>query len=141
MKKTIDVAVAVICHQDQFLLAYRDESLHQGGKLEFVGGKVETGETPQDALVREVAEELGLDIGGQVISELGRICHDYGDKAVCLWVFLVGLSDAVYQAFLPVKTGVQGQALFWYDKQTLLTLGDKLPKANGEILAWLKDLD
>lgn len=133
----IDVAIAVICYGDEYLLAYRQKGLHEGDKLEFVGGKVEVGETEQMALVREVAEEIGLDISQQSMTKIGEICHDYGDKAVRLLVYQVALSDECYQDFKAITQGKQGQALYWYDKKTLLTLGDKLPKANGMILQWL----
>lgn len=136
MATVIQVAVAVICHQGKFLLAERSLGKHQGGKLEFVGGKIEMGESETTALCREVFEELGLDIGQAVIQKLGDIRHDYGDKCVQLCVYLVGL-DERYDAFKDVTIGAEGQRLYWYDKDTLLALGDRLPKANGEILAWL----
>ncbi len=139
VKSIIEVAVAVICHKDNYLLARRHEFLHQGGKLEFVGGKFEQGESGTQALVREVAEELRLDISQEIISPMGKIEHDYGDKAVRLWVFLVQLSAQSYQNFAKVKLGADNQQLFWYDKATLLTLRDELPKANGEILTWLQN--
>lgn len=137
MAQQVDVAVAVICHHQNYLLAYRDKHLHQGDRLEFVGGKVEIGETPIQALVREVAEEIGLDIANEDIVSMGHICHDYGDKQVCLWVYQVCLSDVCYDGFKRVLVGRQGQALYWYDKKTLLALGERLPKANGKILEWL----
>lgn len=54
--KIIPVAVAVLRFSDKFLLATRHAHQHQGGKLEFVGGKIEQGETPKSALIREVSE-------------------------------------------------------------------------------------
>lgn len=137
-QETIKVAVAVICHQAQFLLARRPSTTHQGGKWEFVGGKIEPNESERSALCREVYEELGLDIGGADIAKMGEICHDYGDKSVQLYVYKVNLDEPSYLAFKDKAVGAEGQTLAWYDKASLLTLGDELPKANGEILAWLR---
>lgn len=137
--RVVHVALAVIGYGERYLLAYRDKHLHQGGCLEFVGGKVESGETPQLAMVREVQEELGLDISKQSLQFMGKTCHDYADKRVCLWVYRVNLSQACYEQLRHQHVGQQGQALFWYDKQSLLAMGDKLPKANSEILAWMDD--
>lgn len=137
--KLVAVAVAVLRHGDEFLLATRHAHQHQGGKLEFVGGKIELDETPQTALIREVGEELGLDIGDNMMRELGQICHDYGDKAVHLFVYEIMLNDHQYLDFKDKKAGLDHQPLLWLDKNTLLNSGERLPKANEQILAWLAD--
>ena len=61
-KPTIHVAIAILLHQDQVLVGWREATQHQGNKYEFPGGKVEPGETPQQALVREIMEELDTEI-------------------------------------------------------------------------------
>lgn len=131
------VAVAVICYQDRYLLAQRGKHQHQGDKLEFVGGKIEEGELSKNALLREIKEELGFDFCQEKISPLGQIHHDYGDKQVCLWVYLVQLSDKAYQSIAAVCQGVQGQPLYWLSLNELLQKSDELPQANTEILVWL----
>ena len=55
--KEVHVAVAVIVRDGRVLIARRPDHVHQGGLLEFPGGKVEPGESVQAALVREIAEE------------------------------------------------------------------------------------
>ena len=70
IKQVIPVAIAVLAYGDNLLLATRHQDQHQGGKLEFVGGKIEQGETPIHALRREVAEEIGLDISGNLAVKL-----------------------------------------------------------------------
>lgn len=134
--KIIPVAVAVLRYGDEFLLATRQSHQHQGGKLEFVGGKIEEGETPQVALIREVSEELGLDISTNVITKLGRICHDYVDKSVHLFVYQIWLNDSQYLDFKDKKVGLDGQSINFYGKE-ILSYPERFPSANAPILMWL----
>ncbi|MDO4896703.1 MAG: NUDIX domain-containing protein [Moraxella sp.] len=136
--KIIPVAVAVLRFGNEFLLATRHAYQHQGGKLEFVGGKIEQGESPKTALIREVGEELGLDIMDNVITKLGRICHDYGDKVVRLFVYQVWLTDEQYLDFKDKKIGLDGQAVAFYDEDFVQVNHDNFPVANRQILTWLK---
>ncbi|CAG0995784.1 partial ADP-ribose pyrophosphatase, partial [Gammaproteobacteria bacterium] len=77
----LHVAVGVIRNgSGEVLVARRHERLHQGGLWEFPGGKVEPGETVEDALRRELREELS--IGVESARPLIKIAHDYGDKRV-----------------------------------------------------------
>ncbi|MFH8248869.1 (deoxy)nucleoside triphosphate pyrophosphohydrolase [Microbacterium sp. B2969] len=62
MPEPIDVVAAVIRHEGLFLACRRAPGKAAAGKWEFPGGKVEPGETPEDALVREIREELGVGI-------------------------------------------------------------------------------
>lgn len=68
MPEPIDVVAAVIVHGDRFLACRRAPHKAAPGKWEFPGGKVEPGESPAEALVREIREELG--IGIRVTGEL-----------------------------------------------------------------------
>lgn len=136
-KKSVAVAVAVIEYDGRFLLAKRHAHQHQGDKLEFVGGKIEQGESPKAALIREVAEELGVSVADAKIDELGVIDHDYGDKMVSLWVARVLLDQAAFEQLANRAIGLDNQPLFWYELSVLLTLGNQLPAANAPILAWL----
>lgn len=136
--KIIPVAVAVLRFGDKFLLATRHAHQHQGGKLEFVGGKIEQGETPKSALIREVSEEIGLSVADNVITKLGRICHDYGDKIVQLYVYQVHLTKRQYLDFKDKKFGRDNQPMAFYDKAFVLTQKDNFPTANQRILTWLR---
>lgn len=135
--KITPVSVAILRYCDKFLLATRHVYQHQGGKLEFVGGKIKSNETPQTALIREVSEELGLDICTNTMRKIGQICHDYGDKVVKLYVYEIILTDNQYLDFKDKKFGLDNQALLWLDKVTLLQSSRRLPQANQQILAWL----
>lgn len=137
--KIVPVAVAVLQFGNKFLLATRQNHQHQGGKLEFVGGKIEQGETPPSALIREVNEELGLDISQNFIEVLGDITHRYEDLTVQLFVFKIVLTQMQFDDFSKRGMGLDGQAIGFYDKAWLLANAECFPKANMQILAWLAD--
>ncbi|OOR89915.1 hypothetical protein B0181_05750 [Moraxella caviae] len=147
--KEINVAVAVLCFDggqlgDEFLVAKRLMHQHQGGKLEFVGGKIEPNETARSALVREVAEELGLDISANLAVRMGVIRHEYtddagrADKKVALHVFKVMLDLSQYKTFKNQQFGKDGQVLSWLSTDELHAKKDEFPAANARIFEWLK---
>lgn len=133
----IRVAVAVIRHKDEFLLAMRKAHQHQGGKLEFVGGKIEQSESAPSAFIREVQEEIGLDLQTDQLVRFGVIAHDYTDKLVELHIYQAHLNDIQYQEFRHRTHGCEGQALHWLSLDELLASGERLPAANLRILDWL----
>lgn len=105
MPDTVHVAAGVILDAcDQVLLALRPAHKHQGGLWEFPGGKVEAGETVEQALVRELLEELNLNVLACEPFLLTE--YDYGDKQVRLDVWLV-----TQHAGQP--EGREGQRLDW----------------------------
>jgi 8-oxo-dGTP diphosphatase len=78
-------AIPVVCAvledgTGRILVAQRPADKHLALKWEFAGGKVERGESPEAALVREIKEELGCDI--VVTAALPRFVHDYGTVAI-----------------------------------------------------------
>ena len=137
VKQTVEVAVAVLHYQDRYLLGYRHKAQHQGERFEFVGGKIEAAETAQNALVREVAEEIGLNLILEQLTKLGRITHNYGDKEVRLHIYDVAMTLAQYEQFAKVTTGCEGQPLRWVEKLALLAGDFPMPAANLPILTWL----
>ena len=87
-QQSIHVAVGVIkTDEKHVLISKRPQHLHQGGLWEFPGGKVDAGETVQQALARELHEEL--DVNVRKCEPLIQIPYDYGDKHVLLDVFIV----------------------------------------------------
>lgn len=137
MSKVVNVAVAVIHFNNQYLLGFRHASQHQGNRYEFVGGKIEPNETPTQGLVREVYEEIGLDIAQNTAVKMGVIRHDYADKTVALHVFKIQLSQAQFEGLQQGK-GKEGQAVTWVHQSNLIANQYSLPDANARILDWLK---
>jgi 8-oxo-dGTP diphosphatase len=91
VKKQIDVVGAVIVSEGLVLCAQRGPGGHLAGLWEFPGGKIEAGESPSEALQREIREELGcvVLVGKQVISTT----HEYDFGTVVLTTFYCRLSD------------------------------------------------
>ncbi len=99
------VAVGVILNEaGEVLITRRAAQSHQGGLWEFPGGKLESGESVQEALARELDEELGIQV--QQTEPLIRISHDYTDKHVLLDVWNV-------TAYQGTAQGREGQPLCW----------------------------
>lgn len=121
---TVHVAVGVILDaSQQVLIARRPMGSHQGGLWEFPGGKVETGESLEQALFRELKEELAIEVSE--CTPLVTVEHDYGDKLVLLDVCMVG-------AFTGDPVGAEGQILRWIG---LDQLGEyQFPAANKPIV-------
>lgn len=137
MSKVVNVAVAVIHFNKQYLLGFRHARQHQGNRYEFVGGKIEPAETPTQGLIREVHEEIGLDIAQNTAVKMGVIRHDYADKAVALHVFKIQVSQAQFDGLQQGK-GKEGQAVKWVHQSDLIANQYPLPDANARILDWLK---
>nr|WP_313091139.1 NUDIX domain-containing protein [Moraxella sp. CTOTU48268] len=137
MSKVVNVAVAVIHFNNQYLLGFRHASQHQGNRYEFVGGKIEPDETPIQGLIREVHEEIGLDIGQNIAVKMGVIRHDYADKTVALHVFKIQVSQAQFDGLQQGK-GKEGQTVTWVHQSDLVANQYPLPDANARILDWLK---
>ena len=81
----IEVVTAIIRHDGKVLLTRRREGTHLAGLWEFPGGKVRRGESMEDALIREVREEIGVRI--KVGSLIDEETHAYSDRTVHLHFF------------------------------------------------------
>ena len=115
--KTVNVVGAVIIDEEKrVLIAQRpfSEISYKSYKWEFPGGKIEENETPQDAMKREIWEELGCKI--QVIDRIGEICHEYPDFKLEMNLFLCRLEDGS----LPVP--VEHNQIKWISPEEIGTL-------------------
>lgn len=129
MSERIEVAVGVIFNQarDKVLLSRRNANQHLAGYWEFPGGKIHLGENTDDALSRELVEELGITINGS--QQLMQIKHDYHDKKVLLHVRQV-------LQWRGEPQGLEQQQIEWVPVNELGNY--RLPEANQSILNYLK---
>ena len=123
MTKVVDVAVGLIVQGHQALIAWRGGERHQGDRYEFAGGKVDQGETPAQALVRELHEELGIVVTHQQF--LQRLTYAYPEKTVRLHVYRV-------DQFTGTPHGREGQPLLWVALDQLDQY--QFPDANAPIV-------
>ena len=90
-----DVVAALIWRDDKFMICQRPRTKKRGLLWEFVGGKVEPGETKEEALVRECREELGVTVAvGDVFME---VTHEYPDITVHLTLFHAKIAEGTPQ--------------------------------------------
>jgi len=128
LTKVVHVAVGVIVRQQQIFLTKRHAHVHQGGKWEFPGGKLESDETIAQALFRELKEEVAIEVLS--CQPLLKIEHDYGDKKVLLDVFVV-------DNFSGEPSAQEGQQDNWFSFEQLKALD--FPEANVAIITALED--
>ena len=87
MKITLVSAVALIDKDGRILLAQRPKGKPMAGLWEFPGGKIESGETPEVALVRELKEELGIDTWRSCLAPVAFASHAYDDFHLLMPLF------------------------------------------------------
>ena len=105
MSKIIHVAAAAIVNDNnEVLISRRAVDTHQGGLWEFPGGKLEAGESVEQALLRELDEELGIEL--KSYRPLIKVMHHYADKSVLLDVWKV-------DSFTGTPTANEGQPVRW----------------------------
>jgi mutator protein MutT len=125
--KSIEVSAALIFRDGKLLITQRHAKSHLGGLWEFPGGKRENGETFEACLVREIHEELGVDISvGELFEE---ITHDYPEKSVHLKFFICRLLSGEPQT-------LDCADLRWVDKSQIADF--EFPAADAQLLEKLK---
>jgi 8-oxo-dGTP diphosphatase len=106
MKLVLVAAVALIDADGRVLLAKRPEGKSLAGLWEFPGGKVETGERPEQALIRELKEELGIDVEQSCLAPLTFASHAYEDFHLLMPLYVCRRWKAMVQS-------MEGQELKW----------------------------
>lgn len=106
MKIVLVSAVALIDAEGRVLLAQRPEGKSLAGLWEFPGGKVEPGETPEAALIRELQEELGIDTWQSCLAPLTFASHSYDDFHLLMPLFAC-------RKWQGLVTAREGQKLAW----------------------------
>ncbi|WP_226624815.1 8-oxo-dGTP diphosphatase MutT [Alloyangia pacifica] len=132
MKKIVLVsAVALIDVEGRVLLAQRPEGKSMAGLWEFPGGKVEPGETPEAALIRELHEELGIETWDSCLAPLTFASHAYDDFHLLMPLFACRKWQGVPQAR-------EGQVLKWARARELTDY--PMPPADVPLIPILRDL-
>ena len=106
--KPTDVVAAIIKKDNLYLVAQRNRDKHMGLKWEFPGGKVDPGETLQEALVREIYEELNIDIN--IHEKLAEKRYKDNEINIILHYFLCTIKNGVINLN-------EHEAMEWADKE------------------------
>jgi 8-oxo-dGTP diphosphatase len=124
------VAVALLDADERVLIARRPPGKPLAGLWEFPGGKVGDGETPEAALCRELAEELGIDVTGACLAPFTFASHRYPDFHLLMPLYLC-------RRWRGTVTPREGQELKWV---RAARLGDyDMPPADKPLVAMLRD--
>ncbi|MFN7268535.1 MAG: 8-oxo-dGTP diphosphatase MutT, partial [Cereibacter sp.] len=130
MKIVLVSAVALIDADGRVLLAQRPEGKSMAGLWEFPGGKVEPGETPEAALIRELKEELGIDTWHSCLAPLTFASHAYPEFHLLMPLFAC-------RRWQGAATPREGQTLAWVRPAALRDY--PMPPADLPLLPILRD--
>lgn len=130
MKTILVSAVALIDPDGRVLLAQRPAGKSMAGLWEFPGGKVEDGETPEAALVRELHEELGIETWNSCLAPLTFASHTYDDFHLLMPLFACRKWEGTPRA-------LEGQALKWVKPKDLRDY--PMPPADIPLIPILRD--
>ena len=127
----IVASIAIIDANDQILIAKRPNKKHLSGFWEFPGGKVEKGESPENALVREVKEELNIDINNKCIAPLTFSEFNYENFHLLLLLY-------VCRRWEGEPMSMEKNQIKWVRASTLRQY--KMPPADDSLIYSLQDL-
>lgn len=130
MKMILVSAVALIDRDGRVLLAKRPEGKSMAGLWEFPGGKVEKGESPEAALVRELDEELGIQTWDSCLAPLTFASHQYDDFHLLMPLFACRKWSGIVQP-------KEGQSLKWVAARDLSKY--PMPAADLPLIPILRD--
>ncbi len=124
-------AVVLIDADGRVLLAQRPEGKAMAGLWEFPGGKVDPGETPEAALIRELAEELGIDVTASCLAPFTFASHTYPNFHLLMPLY-------VCRRWSGIPAPREGQRLSWVRPARLAEY--PMPPADKPLVAMLRDL-
>ena len=130
MNTILVVAAALIDRDGRVLLAQRPPNKSMAGLWEFPGGKVEDGENPEDALIRELNEELGIDTWGSCLAPLSFASHSYEGFHLLMPLFAC-------RKWIGTPMAMEGQVLKWVSKNDLKNYA--MPPADIPLIAAIRD--
>ena len=125
------VAVALIDPDGRILIAKRPEGKQLAGLWEFPGGKVEPGERPEQALIRELKEELGIDVKEACLAPFVFTSHAYEKFHLLMPLYLC-------RRWSGTVVAKEHSALAWVKPAKLRDY--PMPPADEPLIAWLRDL-
>ncbi len=131
MRLLLVVAVALIDADDRVLIAQRPEGKQLAGLWEFPGGKIEPGERPEDALIRELREELDIEVKSPCLAPLTFASHAYDDFHLLMPLYVCRRWDGFVRSR-------EGQALKWVKPKSLRDY--PMPPADAPLIAHIVDL-
>ena len=125
------VAVALVDIEGRVLLARRPEGKHMAGLWEFPGGKVDAGEMPEAALIRELREELGIDVTASCLAPFTFASHAYDGFHLLMPLYLCRVWEGIV-------TPREGQELAWVRPPQMAAYA--MPPADAPLVAMLRDM-
>jgi len=131
LRLVLVTAVALIDRDGRVLLAQRPEGKSLAGLWEFPGGKIETGETPEAALIRELSEELDINTAESCLAPLTFASHSYDDFHLLMTLF-------VCRKWKGTPRAVEGGQLKWVRASALRNY--PMPAADVPLIPILQDL-
>lgn len=122
--KILQISVGIIRNAaGEIYITQRAADAHMAHKWEFPGGKIEAGETPQDAVIRELQEEVG--ITATSLHQFDKLEYQFPDRHITLWFWLV-------DGWEGEPWGKEGQPGHWVAQQELVA--EEFPPANAPVI-------
>lgn len=122
--KILQISVGIIRNTaGEIYITQRAADAHMAHKWEFPGGKIEAGETPQDAVIRELQEEVG--ISATSLHQFDKLEYQFPDRHITLWFWLV-------DGWEGEPWGKEGQPGRWVAQQELVA--EEFPPANAPVI-------
>lgn len=131
LRLVLVVACALVDVDGRVLIAQRPEGKALAGLWEFPGGKMEPGERPEDTLVRELAEELGITVAPPCLAPLTFASHAYDDFHLLMPLYICRRWERTPQS-------IEGQPLKWVRPKALREFA--MPPADAPLVSHLVDL-